>query len=35
MRVLTHTPKDSHLPTLAFPYTGALRILRKKGFFSY
>jgi hypothetical protein len=31
MRVLPHQPTHSHLPALAFPYTGALIILRANG----
>jgi hypothetical protein len=30
MRVLPHSPTHSHLPVLAFPYTGASNTLRPK-----
>ena len=35
MRVLPHPPTHSHLPALAFPYTGVLNPLRHKGCFSH
>ena len=31
----THLPTYSHLPTLEFPYTGALSLHRTKGLFSH
>jgi hypothetical protein len=35
MRVLIHPPTHSCFPTLAFPYTGALNLLRPKGYSSH
>lgn len=35
MRVLTHPPTHSCLPTLAFPYTGAWRLHRTKDLSSH
>ena len=36
MRVCpTYTPTQSHIPALAFPYTGALSLHRTKGLFSH
>jgi hypothetical protein len=35
MRVFPHSHTHSYIPTLAFPYTGALNTLRHKGLFSH
>ena len=35
MRMLSHPPTHSHLPSLAFPYTGASNNLRPKGLSSH
>ena len=35
MRVFPHPPTHSHLPALAFPYTGTLSLHRTKGLSSH
>ena len=35
IRVITHPPTHSLLPALAFPYTGALSLLRTNGLNSH
>ena len=35
IRVITQPPTHSHLPALAFPYTGVLSLYRTKGLFPH